>query len=60
MRTSTSNQMTVVFYSDASYVDRGFNATFIAFEPSNRKCLVSESARNLQSKSNYNQQNLLL
>ncbi|KAF7699179.1 ST14 transmembrane serine protease matriptase a [Silurus meridionalis] len=35
MRTSNSNQMTVVFYSDASYVDRGFNATYTAFEPSN-------------------------
>ncbi|XP_053355742.1 ST14 transmembrane serine protease matriptase a [Clarias gariepinus] len=35
VRTSTSNQMTVVFYSDESYVDRGFNATFTAFEPSN-------------------------
>ncbi|KAF4072119.1 hypothetical protein AMELA_G00270730 [Ameiurus melas] len=35
MRTSNSNQMTVVFYSDASFVDRGFNATYMAFEPSN-------------------------
>ncbi|MCJ8733437.1 hypothetical protein PDJAM_G00223470 [Pangasius djambal] len=35
MRTSTSNQMTVVFHSDASRVDRGFIANFIAFEPSN-------------------------
>ncbi|XP_062860601.1 ST14 transmembrane serine protease matriptase a [Trichomycterus rosablanca] len=35
IRAGTSNQMTVVFHSDASYVDRGFNATFMAFEPSN-------------------------
>ncbi|XP_072551752.1 ST14 transmembrane serine protease matriptase a [Salminus brasiliensis] len=33
--TSNTNRMTVVFYSDASRVDRGFNATFSAFEPSN-------------------------
>ncbi|TSR87285.1 Amyloid-like protein 2 [Bagarius yarrelli] len=35
-RTSTSNEMTVVFYSDALYVDRGFSATYRAFEPSNQ------------------------
>lgn len=35
IRTSNSNQMTVTFYSDAALVDRGFNATFSAFEPSN-------------------------
>ncbi|XP_027030587.1 ST14 transmembrane serine protease matriptase a isoform X2 [Tachysurus fulvidraco] len=35
MRTSNSNQMTVIFYSDASNVDRGFNASYKAFEPTN-------------------------
>ncbi|KAI4882584.1 hypothetical protein NFI96_020277 [Prochilodus magdalenae] len=35
VRISNTNKMTVVFYSDASYVDRGFSATFSAFEPSN-------------------------
>ncbi|KAG7333138.1 hypothetical protein KOW79_003273 [Hemibagrus wyckioides] len=35
MRASTTNKMTVIFSSDASYVDRGFNATYQAFEPSN-------------------------
>ncbi|KAL7870623.1 hypothetical protein SRHO_G00081200 [Serrasalmus rhombeus] len=35
VRTSNTNQMTVIFYSDASFVDRGFNATFTAFEPTN-------------------------
>ncbi|XP_076850291.1 ST14 transmembrane serine protease matriptase a [Brachyhypopomus gauderio] len=33
VRTSNSNQMTVVFNSDASYVDRGFSAIYTAFEP---------------------------
>ncbi|KAI7802091.1 ST14 transmembrane serine protease matriptase a [Triplophysa rosa] len=28
-----SNKMTVMFYSDSSRVDRGFNATYDAFEP---------------------------
>ncbi|KAK2848190.1 hypothetical protein Q7C36_009872 [Tachysurus vachellii] len=35
MRTSNSNQMTVIFYSDASNVDRGFNANYKAFVPTN-------------------------
>uniref|UniRef100_A0A4W4H263 Suppressor of tumorigenicity 14 protein homolog n=1 Tax=Electrophorus electricus TaxID=8005 RepID=A0A4W4H263_ELEEL len=35
VKTSNSNQMTIVFYSDASHVDRGFNATYSAFEPTN-------------------------
>lgn len=33
--TSSSNRMTVVFYSDGSLVDRGFNATYSSFVPSN-------------------------
>ncbi|XP_048023768.1 ST14 transmembrane serine protease matriptase a [Megalobrama amblycephala] len=31
--TVNSNKMTVVFYSNSSHVDRGFSATFDAFEP---------------------------
>lgn len=46
MRTSSSNQMTVVFYSDGSYVDRGFSANFIAFNPIDRKCWVLDSTMN--------------
>uniref|UniRef100_A0A8B9K8Y4 Suppression of tumorigenicity 14a n=1 Tax=Astyanax mexicanus TaxID=7994 RepID=A0A8B9K8Y4_ASTMX len=30
-----SNKMKVVFYSDGTLVDRGFNATFSSFEPTN-------------------------
>ncbi|KAG9273306.1 hypothetical protein AMEX_G12416 [Astyanax mexicanus] len=33
--TSSSNKMKVVFYSDGTLVDRGFNATFSSFEPTN-------------------------
>ncbi|KAG1938829.1 ST14 transmembrane serine protease matriptase a isoform X2 [Pimephales promelas] len=33
MVTGNSNTMTVVFHSDSSYVDRGFKATFEAYEP---------------------------
>ncbi|XP_051579761.1 suppressor of tumorigenicity 14 protein homolog [Myxocyprinus asiaticus] len=33
MVTSNSNKMTVVFYSNSSHVDRGFNAIYEAFEP---------------------------
>ncbi|XDV29625.1 hypothetical protein PO909_032711 [Leuciscus waleckii] len=33
MVTGNSSKMTVVFYSDSSYVDRGFSATYEAFEP---------------------------
>lgn len=35
--TSNSNTMSVVFYSDASYVDRGFNAEFEAIDMKDRK-----------------------
>ncbi|XP_057684920.1 suppressor of tumorigenicity 14 protein homolog [Corythoichthys intestinalis] len=50
--TSSTNQMTVQFYSDGSYVDRGFNATFEAvdsadpcpkqFQCKNQRCIKSE------------------
>lgn len=33
MTTSNSNKMTVMFYSNSSHVDRGFSATYDAFEP---------------------------
>ncbi|KAK7160805.1 hypothetical protein R3I93_008467 [Phoxinus phoxinus] len=33
MVTGNSSKMTVVFYSDSSYVDRGFSATYEAYEP---------------------------
>ncbi|XP_066541688.1 ST14 transmembrane serine protease matriptase a [Hoplias malabaricus] len=35
VRTSNTNKMTVVFSSDSSLVDRGFDATYVAFEPTN-------------------------
>lgn len=35
--TSSSNTMNVVFYSDASYVDRGFSAEFEAIDMKDRK-----------------------
>ncbi len=35
--TSNTNTMTVVFYSDASYVDRGFDAKFEAIDIKDRK-----------------------
>uniref|UniRef100_A0AAY4DDE3 Suppressor of tumorigenicity 14 protein homolog n=1 Tax=Denticeps clupeoides TaxID=299321 RepID=A0AAY4DDE3_9TELE len=34
MEASQSNEMTVKFISDSSYVDRGFSATYTAYEPS--------------------------
>ncbi|XP_044211137.1 ST14 transmembrane serine protease matriptase a [Thunnus albacares] len=50
--TSNTNTMTVVFYSDASYVDRGFKAVFEAidvknpcpkqFQCNNQRCIKSE------------------
>lgn len=39
--TSSSNTMSVRFYSDASYVDRGFKAEFEAIDVKNRKRLSS-------------------
>ncbi|CAB1452853.1 unnamed protein product [Pleuronectes platessa] len=51
-QTSRSNPMTVVFSSDASYVDRGFNATYQVidskdpcpkqFQCSNQRCIKTE------------------
>lgn len=50
--TSSTNQMSVVFFSDASYVDRGFTAEFEAvdianpcpkqFQCKNQRCIKSE------------------
>lgn len=41
--TSKSNKMRVVFYSDASYVDRGFNAVFEAIDVKNRERLITST-----------------
>lgn len=35
--TSSSNTMEVVFFSDSSYVDRGFDAEFEAVDATDRK-----------------------
>lgn len=39
--TSNTNTMDVLFSSDSSYVDRGFEAEFQAIDASNRKWLSS-------------------
>lgn len=38
--TSNTNTMTVVFFSDTSYVDRGFDAEFEAIDMKNRKNFI--------------------
>lgn len=35
--TSSTNKMDVMFYSDSSYVDRGFDAMFEAIDVTDRK-----------------------
>ena len=49
---SRTNQITVKFYSDMSYVDQGFSAEFEAFEPNDRMSnnLFSSTFKNVQFK----------